>query len=84
MTDEIMTTEQVAEMLQVSETTLKRWRSEGDGPPWFPLSSGTRAAIRYSRHAIDAWVKTSHEAQQGPDEAQEAHEDAQRWGDGDE
>ena len=60
MSDQIMTTEQVAEMLQVSEPTMKRWRSEGEGPPWFTLSSGPRAQVRYSRLAIDAWIEDEH------------------------
>lgn len=53
MTEPLLTPEEVAEMLGISETTLKRWRLDGEGPPAVFLSPRT---IRYSPEAVAAWM----------------------------
>ena len=50
-----MTTREVAERLQVSESTIKKWRRERTGPIWFRLGK----LIRYYSEDVDAWVKSS-------------------------
>jgi len=53
-----MTTEQAAEHLSLSVTTLKRWRqsSEREGPPAHNIGTIKRPTWRYNRDELDAWV----------------------------
>jgi excisionase family DNA binding protein len=55
--DEYLTERQVAERLQVSEGTLRRWRSEGRGPPSLRLGR----LVRYLRRDLDAWAERQRE-----------------------
>ena len=50
--DVLLTEAEVAEMLRVSQRTVRRWRNEGSGPP--ALRVGRR--IRYRRSAVEAWL----------------------------
>jgi len=78
MDGDYLDTEEAAKVLKVSKRTLEGWRRAGGGPAWTRLSNAPNGLIRYTREAIDEWVSDRQR------EAQEAHEDAQRWGDGDE
>lgn len=49
----LLTPEQVASALGVTERTLERWRMRGDGPPYVRL---TRSTVRYSKAALAAFV----------------------------
>ena len=49
----LLTPEQVATLLGVTERTLERWRMTGDGPPYVGL---TRRTVRYSEAALIAFV----------------------------
>ncbi len=51
---DLLTTEQAASLLQLSPRTLRRWRSEGKGPPYVRLGS---RRVRYRRQAIEAWLR---------------------------
>ena len=55
-----LTTEQVAEMLNLSPCTLADWRWQRKGPPWIPV---TRGCVRYDQAALEAWIenRTIHE-----------------------
>ena len=50
----LMTTAEVAEMLQVDASTLCRWRQAGVGPraTWL-----TRSMPRYQRRDVMAWIE---------------------------
>jgi excisionase family DNA binding protein len=50
---ELLTDVEVAKELRVSLATVRRWRAEGIGPPWFRAGR----AIRYSRRALDEWIE---------------------------
>lgn len=50
--DDLLTIEQVAELLGLAKRTLINWRSAGRGPTAFRLGR----ALRYRRSAVDAWV----------------------------
>jgi excisionase family DNA binding protein len=54
VTDEdaqIMTGQQVAELLQVSPRTLEEWRQTRTGPPWRRMGRH----VRYLRREVLAW-----------------------------
>ena len=50
----VYTTEQVAELLQISVSTLKRWRGDGIGPSY--IKPGNAAVVLYTRADIDNWL----------------------------
>ena len=51
-----MNTVEAARHLGVSVATLKRWRSNGQGPSYIRLSS---AIIRYRETDLDRWILSS-------------------------
>lgn len=58
----LMGSREVAAYLKVSESTLSRWRSAGQGPPFLRLGG----IARYRVEAVDAWL-TSLEHATAPD-----------------
>jgi excisionase family DNA binding protein len=50
---ELLTEAQVARLLAVSLSTMKRLRASGDGPPFLRIGR----AIRYRREDVDAWLR---------------------------
>lgn len=51
----ILTTEEVAASLEVTEHTLAMWRSEGKGPKFVRLGRG----IFYRRSDVQEWIDAS-------------------------
>lgn len=51
----VYTTEQVAELLQVSVSTLKRWRGDNIGPAY--VKPGGGAVVLYTKEGIDQWIE---------------------------
>ena len=56
MSSELLTTRQVAKLSGLAESTLKRWRGKGLGPPWVKLAE-PRGAVRYRRDVVDSYFK---------------------------
>jgi excisionase family DNA binding protein len=52
---DLLTTEQVAELLQTSDRTIIRWRNERIGPPWCKLGR----QVRYRRQSLEQWLADS-------------------------
>ena len=48
-----MTTTEAAKYLELSEATLKRWRSQGLGPKFFRLG---QRKVRYRQDDLDEWL----------------------------
>ncbi len=48
----LMDSREIAAYLKVSESTLSRWRSAGQGPPLLRLGG----IARYRIDAVDAWL----------------------------
>lgn len=48
----LMYSREVAAYLKVSESTLSRWRSAGEGPPFLRLGG----IARYRLDAVDRWL----------------------------
>lgn len=63
-TSPLVTSRDAAAYLNVSESTLSRWRADEKGPPFLQLDG----IIRYRRDALDAWL----------DELEHAHEQGSR------
>jgi predicted DNA-binding transcriptional regulator AlpA len=57
-TTELLTPEQVAEMLQVHPGTLENWRVKGEGPPFVKLGGKRRSPVRYRRKDVEDWIYT--------------------------
>ena len=45
--ERLLVPEEVAVIFQISEDTLRRWRSAGDGPPHLKFGRGRTAPVRY-------------------------------------
>jgi predicted DNA-binding transcriptional regulator AlpA len=50
----LLTTSQVAEKLQLSDSTLEDWRWKRLGPPFLRISRG---CVRYDEDALEAWIQ---------------------------
>lgn len=48
----LLTTPEVADLLQVAEITLRKWRLSGAGPRFVRCG----ANVRYRRDDIDQWI----------------------------
>jgi hypothetical protein len=54
---ELITTEELAKMLRVDPSTVRRWRTSRplQGPPFIPMSKGV---IMYSLADVRAWLRS--------------------------
>ena len=53
----MLTREQAAEYLAVSEATLARWACERQGPPFVKIGRGNNAAVRYPSDLLDEYLE---------------------------
>jgi len=51
--DELLTEQELADLLKVSVRTVRSWRTEGTGPPSLRIGRG----VRYRRRDVDAWLE---------------------------
>jgi predicted DNA-binding transcriptional regulator AlpA len=54
LTAEMLTTQQVADILGVTRWTLAYWRAQRTGPPFMLI---TRGCVRYQRAALETWLR---------------------------
>lgn len=52
-TEELLTDQDIATLLKVQPSTVKRWRREKTGPKPIYLAATT---VRYRRGDVDAWI----------------------------
>ena len=52
--DELLTPEQVSEILSIPRATLYAWRTKGKGPVAFRVGKH----LRYRASAVDAWLSS--------------------------
>lgn len=57
MREKLMTTEEVAEYLNIKPKTMKDWRSKGTGPGYMKFGRSRSAMIRYRMSDVDQWIK---------------------------
>jgi excisionase family DNA binding protein len=55
-TTELLTPEEVADLLKVHPGTLENWRVRGEGPPFVKLGNKRRSAVRYRRADVENWI----------------------------
>lgn len=48
----VLTSKEVANWLRVTEQTVRRWRSDGKGPPFFRMGR----QVRYYAHEVLSWL----------------------------
>lgn len=63
---ELLTEEQAANLLQMSESWLRQRRYAGDGPPFHTLGVRT---IRYDHDEVMAWAKSESQTETVNDKA---------------
>lgn len=51
--ERLLTTEEAAEIIRMSKSSLARWRAEGTGPAYVLVGG---RAVRYRRADVDAWM----------------------------
>lgn len=54
--NELLTPDQVSEILKVTVGTLENWRFKGYGPKYIKLGNARRSPVRYRRKDVDGWV----------------------------
>jgi predicted DNA-binding transcriptional regulator AlpA len=57
--ERLLTTEEVAEILQLAPESLGRWRSTGEGPRFVKFGRGRTAPIRYRLTDVLEYVERS-------------------------
>ncbi len=58
MPDNLLNTEQVADLAGLSPRTIKQMRQTGNGPRYFRLGERT---IRYKREDINEWIEKKYQ-----------------------
>jgi len=56
---ELLTDREVAKLLGLSVSCLRSWRYSGRGPTYLKLGGGPKAAVRYRRADVDAFIAGS-------------------------
>lgn len=54
--DELLSNEQVANILGVKPNTLEIWRCKGKGPAFLKLGEHPSSPVRYQRSRVMAWI----------------------------
>ena len=65
MGSDVLTSEEAANVIGVSEYTMRQWRREGHGPQWLRITDGPKGGIRYRRESIDEWLKAREAQEEG-------------------
>jgi len=55
MMDQLLTTEELATRLRVNPSTIRRWRLDDVGPPYFRVGT----VYRYPVSALETWMAES-------------------------
>ncbi len=55
--DGYYTPKEVVERLRVGDGTLRRWRSEGKGPPFVKIGDGQSGRVRYPIKEFHEWER---------------------------
>lgn len=53
----LLSTLEAAAFLGLKPQTLRKWRWEGDSPPYIRLGKGTRSRPKYRREDLEKWLQ---------------------------
>jgi len=56
---QMLTSDELAERWRVTRFTVRRWRMEGNGPPYLKLGAGAKSKVLYLLKDIEDW-ESSH------------------------
>jgi hypothetical protein len=54
----LLTDKALSPVINVSPTTLRRWRKQNKGPPFKKFGSEPNAPVRYDPEAVVRWIAT--------------------------
>jgi predicted site-specific integrase-resolvase len=54
--NQLLTPQQVADLLQINVGTLENWRMAGKGPKFIKLGGGPRGHVRYRLQDVEDWM----------------------------
>ena len=54
----LLTTQKLVEILNVSKSTIYRWRKQGGGPNWVRIGKGSRA-VRYKAEDLNVYLNNT-------------------------
>ena len=57
--DRLLRSEEAAQLLGITDRTLRRWRAAGRGPAYVQEAN---MMLRYRESAVRAWIKTNEKA----------------------
>ncbi len=57
MNEKLLTTVDVAKILNVSEQTLRIWRSKNIGPAFSKFGDSKQSDVRYSRRDVEIYIQ---------------------------
>lgn len=52
----LLSTKEVAEVVGLTDQTLRQWRMRGEGPPYYRVGDGRRYRVRYDIEKVEAWL----------------------------
>jgi phage terminase Nu1 subunit (DNA packaging protein) len=55
----LLSTQQFAELIQMSVATVRTWRCRGYGPPWCRPGRGPRSPVKYDYDEVMAWIDST-------------------------
>lgn len=54
--NQLLTPQQVSDLLQINVGTLENWRIKNQGPKFLKLGGGPRGHIRYRQQDVEDWM----------------------------
>lgn len=63
--NKFLTSVQLAELLGVTEGTLRNWRAAKQGPPFVKLGKSKQAEVRYKESDINSWINKNSKVASG-------------------
>ena len=57
--DDLLTTDEVAKILNINPQLLRLWRHRNEGPPSIKVGPGKKGVVRYSRNALCEYLTSN-------------------------
>lgn len=59
MSKRLLESKEVADLLGISGSLLRKWRQDGVYLPFIKLGDGPKAPVRYREHDVEAYLQTA-------------------------